>query len=43
MSPAKSLGPRRDEDRWIDVQDAMIDGMTRLERALRPFIDRLSI
>jgi hypothetical protein len=37
------IGGYRDEDRWIEVQDAMIDGMTRLERALRPFIDRLSI
>ena len=35
-------GYRDDEERWPDIQDAMIDGMIRLEAALRPHIDRLS-
>ena len=29
---------RSDESKWPEVQDAMIDGMVRLERALRPQI-----
>jgi hypothetical protein len=35
------LGGYRDESRWSEVQDAMIDGMVRLETALRPHIQRL--
>ena len=34
-------GYRDDEERWLEMQDAMIDGMIRLEKALRPHIDRL--
>ena len=34
-------GYRDDEERWPEIQDAMIDGMIRLEAALRPHIDRL--
>ena len=37
-----SLGGYRDnEEKWQEIQDAMIDGMIRLERAFRPHIDRL--
>ena len=35
-------GYRDDEERWPEIQDAMIDGMIRLEAAFRPHIDRLS-
>ena len=31
----------RDEDRWPELRTAMIDAMIRLERALRPVLDRL--
>ena len=34
-------GYQDDEERWPDIQDPMIDGMIRLEAALRPHIDRL--
>ena len=34
-------GYRDDEERWPEIQDAMIDGMILLEAALRPHIDRL--
>ena len=34
-------GYRADEERWPEIQDAMIDGMIRLEAAFRPHIDRL--
>ena len=38
-----SLGGWRDpEAQWPVVQDAMIDAMVRLERALKPHIVRLS-
>jgi hypothetical protein len=32
-----------DEGRWPDVQDAMVDAMVRLERAMRPHVARLQI
>ncbi|HKP71344.1 MAG TPA: DUF4268 domain-containing protein [Pyrinomonadaceae bacterium] len=34
-------GSKGDEARWEMVQHPMIDAMTRLEQALRPFISRL--
>jgi hypothetical protein len=34
-------GSKGDEARWPTVQHAMIDAMTRLEQALRPFISGL--
>jgi hypothetical protein len=37
------IGGYRDEDRWGEVQDAMIDRMIRLEGALRPFIAKLRV
>ena len=36
-----NLGGYRDEDRWPDIQEAMIDSMIRFEAALRPHIKRL--
>ncbi len=36
-------GYRDDEDAWSAIQDRMIDSMTRLETALRPFIARLPV
>ena len=34
-------GYRDDEEKWQEIQGAMIDGMIQLEKALRPHIDRL--
>jgi hypothetical protein len=34
-------GGLRNQDRWEELQDQMIDAMVRLERALRPHIKRL--
>ena len=34
-------GYRDDEEEWPEIQDTMIDTMIRLEKALRPHIDRL--
>ena len=34
-------GYRDDEEKWQEIQDAMIDTMIRLEEAFRPHIDRL--
>jgi hypothetical protein len=36
-----ALGGYRDEDRWPEIQEAMIDAMVRLEKALKPRIRRL--
>ena len=38
-----SLGGYRDEEKWQEIQAAMIDAMIRLDRAFRPHIDKLSI
>jgi hypothetical protein len=37
------LGGYRDEEKWPEIQDAMIDAMIRLEKALSPHIARLDI
>ncbi len=34
-------GYRDNEDKWPDIQDAMIDAMTRLEKTLGPFIQAI--
>jgi hypothetical protein len=39
--PLLNGGSKGDEARWEMIQHAMIDAMTRLEQALRPFIARL--
>ncbi len=38
-----SLGGYRDEEKWHEIQDAMIDTMIRLDNALKPHIDKLPI
>jgi len=35
------LGGYRDEEKWPEIQEAMIDGIIRLEKALKPRIRRL--
>ena len=37
------IGGYRDEERWPEVQDDMIDAMVRLEGALRPHVSRLQL
>lgn len=37
------LGGWRDEDKWPEIHDAMIDAMIRLEGALRPCIAKLPV
>jgi hypothetical protein len=37
------IGGLSDEEKWPEIQDAMIDAMIRLEKALRPHIDRLRV
>ncbi len=37
------IGGWKDEHKWPEIQEAMIDAMIRLERALRPHIDKLDI
>ena len=36
-------GYRDDEEEWSKIQDAMINGMIRLEEAFRPYIDKLPV
>jgi len=36
-------GYRDEQNKWPDIDDAMIDAMTRLEKALRPHIQKLQI
>ncbi|MCP4536170.1 MAG: DUF4268 domain-containing protein [Chloroflexi bacterium] len=38
-----ALGGYRDEPKWPEVQDAMIDAMIQLEKALRPHIAKLKV
>lgn len=37
------VGGYRDEEKWSEIQDAMIDTMVRLEKALRPHIKALKV
>lgn len=37
------IGGYRDEERWPEIQDAMITAMIRLEKSLRPYVSRLQI
>jgi len=36
-------GYRDEEDKWPEIQDAMIDAMIRLEAALQPHLERLDV
>jgi len=38
-----TLGGLADRDRWLEIQDAMIDAMVRLEKAMKPRIKRLRV
>lgn len=38
-----SIGGYRDEEKWTEIQEAMVDAMIRLEKALRPHIAKLQI
>jgi hypothetical protein len=35
------IGGLHDDDKWAEIQEAMIDAMIRLEKAVRPYIQRL--
>lgn len=37
------VGGYRDEEKWPEIHEAMIDAMIRLERVLRPHIDKLDV
>ncbi len=37
------VGGYADESKWAAVQDAMIDAMVRLERAVSPYIRKLKV
>lgn len=37
------IGGWQDEDKWPELHAAMVDAMIRLEQALRPYIDQLTI
>jgi hypothetical protein len=38
-----SIGGYRDEEKWEEIQNAMIDAMIRFEKAFRPYIDKLKV
>ena len=38
-----SIGGYRDEEKWSEVQDQMVDNMIKLEQSLRPYIKKLKI
>jgi hypothetical protein len=37
------IGGYRDEDKWLEINEQMVDSMIRLEKALRPYIANLTI
>jgi hypothetical protein len=39
----KDIGGYRDDDKWPEVHEAMIDAMCRLEKSLKPYISKLKI
>jgi hypothetical protein len=41
--PFEDGGYRDDQAKWPEIQDAMIDAMVRLEKALHPFIAELKV
>jgi len=38
-----NIGGYRDEERWPQIHEAMVDAMIRLEKALKPYISKLHI
>lgn len=43
ISKKIEIGGYRDEEKWSEIQDALIDAMIGLEKSLKPFISRLKI
>jgi len=43
ISKQITLGGYRDQDKWPEIHEQMIDAMIRLEKALKPFIMRIKI
>jgi hypothetical protein len=43
LSKKIEIGGYRDEDKWPEVHEAMIDAMCRLEKSLKPYISKLKI
>jgi len=43
ISKKLDLGGYRDEEKWPEIHDSMIDTMIRLEKALRPFVKKVEI
>jgi hypothetical protein len=43
ISHGIGVGGYYDEGKWPEIQDAMIDAMIRLEKALKPYIEKLGI
>ncbi len=43
ISKKIEIGGYRDEDKWPEVHEAMIDAMCRLEKSLKPYISKLKI
>jgi len=43
ISKRIEIGGYRDEDKWLEVHEAMIDAMCRLEKSLKPHISKLKI
>jgi hypothetical protein len=41
ISYAISFGGLQDRDRWLEIQERMVDAMARLEKALKPDLQRL--
>jgi len=38
-----TIGGYRDEDKWTEIQELMIDNMIKLEQSMRPFIKKLVV
>ncbi len=43
ISKRIEIGGYRDEDKWPEVREAMIDAMCRLEKSLKPHISKLKV
>ena len=43
ISKKMEIGGYRDDDKWSEVHEAMIDAMCRLEKSLKPYISKLKI
>jgi hypothetical protein len=43
ISKRFEIGGYKDEEKWPEIQEVMIDAMKRLEEALKPYIMQLKI